>query len=69
MGEIYVRECNPVENHGAGKPSLYSLEEFNGNVCTMHLLKEQEPRGGNVPDIAFVITSGLQLPIQKIKTQ
>ena len=30
---------------------------------------KQEPRGGNVPDIASTIASGLQLPMQKIKTQ
>ena len=30
---------------------------------------KQEPRGGNVPDIASVITSHLQLPMEKIKTQ
>ena len=30
---------------------------------------KQEPRGGNVLDIASAIASGLQLPMQKIKTQ
>ena len=33
------------------------------------LIKKQEPRGGNVLDIASMIASGLQLPMQKTKTQ
>ena len=28
---------------------------------------KQEPRGGNVPDIASMIASGLQLPIDYLK--
>ena len=37
------------------------------NIIWLYI--KQEPQGGSVPDIAFVIASGLQLPLQKTKTQ
>ena len=37
------------------------------NIIWLYI--KQEPRGGSVPDIAFVIASGLQLPMQETKTQ